>query len=508
MASLVQERTKSDDPKTNGQFNRRWRLQFVAPNGDRKAIRLGEMKASEAERVREQVDALVKCAKYGLSLDEKLAGWLNGLHSKSPKVYAKLVRDGLAPRRADDPAIAPAPTVRKFIDGYLQGRKSDVKPRTLSVAQQDADSLCEFLDTLRPVPSLAEVNRGTAKDYFSWLKANGYAEATISRRIVRCREFFADAIDRELIAKNPFAKFKAGSQENKAREFFITREMTEKLLGACPDGQWRLIVALARYGGLRTPSETLALTWDDIDWDRGRIRITSTKTAHHKGKGERLIPLFPELRQHLNEAWDLLEPGDSPYVIHRYRDTSANLRTHFVRIIRKAGLLPWERVFHNLRGSRQNELIEQGHPVHVVCDWIGNSALIAKKHYLHVLDSDFDRALAGNVKTSGAHSVAHHSQQEAQEPTQASAAESHGSENAAPVGSSRLQRFQATKGIPPAGFEGQRNPREKRAISHSVSHSGADVESDRRLAAIVAAWPALPESIKDELAERVAERTG
>jgi hypothetical protein len=32
------------------------------------------------------------------------------------------------------------------------------------------------------------------------------------------------------------------------------------------------------------------------------------------------------------------------------------------------------------------------HPLHVVCYWIGNSALIAAKHYLQVTDGDFERA--------------------------------------------------------------------------------------------------------------------
>jgi integrase len=100
----------------------------------------------------------------------------------------------------------------------------------------------------------------------------------------------------------------------------------ERLLAACPDGQWRLIVALSRYGGLRCPSETLALTWGDVDWDRGRIRVPSSKTERYKGKAFREIPLFPELRQHLEEAFDAAEPG-TVHVITRYRDATGNLRT-------------------------------------------------------------------------------------------------------------------------------------------------------------------------------------
>jgi hypothetical protein len=63
----------------------------------------------------------------------------------------------------------------------------------------------------------------------------------------------------------------------------------------------------------------------------------------------------------------------------------------FERIIRRAGLTPWPRVFHNLRASRQTELAAE-YPLHVVCSWIGNSAAIAAKHYLTVREDDFQRA--------------------------------------------------------------------------------------------------------------------
>ena len=64
-----------------------------------------------------------------------------------------------------------------------------------------------------------------------------------------------------------------------------------------------------------------------------------------------------------------------------------------LKIIRRAGLEPWERVFQILRASRQTELNRQ-HPAYVVCDWMGNSEAVANEHYLHTTDADFDRALS------------------------------------------------------------------------------------------------------------------
>ena len=62
-----------------------------------------------------------------------------------------------------------------------------------------------------------------------------------------------------------------------------------------------------------------------------------------------------------------------------------------------AGLTTWPRLWHNLRASRQTEL-EEHHPSHVVCSWLGNSQAVAQKHYLQVRDTDFDKALEKVVR--------------------------------------------------------------------------------------------------------------
>src|SRR5262249_18277105 len=87
------------------------------------------------------------------------------------------------------------------------------------------------------------------------------------------------------------------------------------------------------------------------------------------------------------------------HVIGRSRDTNSNLRTQMFRIIRKAGLEPWPKLFHNLRASRQTELAER-YPIHVVCAWLGNSVAIAKEHYLQVTQDHYALAAAGPTSTS------------------------------------------------------------------------------------------------------------
>lgn len=68
-----------------------------------------------------------------------------------------------------------------------------------------------------------------------------------------------------------------------------------------------------------------------------------------------------------------------------------NLRTEFLRILDRAGVRPWERIFHNMRASRQTELLAV-FPAKDVCDWLGNSTAVAMKHYAMATSEAFDAA--------------------------------------------------------------------------------------------------------------------
>ena len=189
----------------------------------------------------------------------------------------------------------------------------------------------------------------------------------------------------------------SGCSRNMARQYFVTLDDTEKVINACPDAEWRAIVALARFGGLRVPSELLALEWTHIDWDAGKVTVTSPKTER-AGKPYRIIPLFPELRPYLEELFELAEPGQR-HVITRYRSDEQNLRTTFLAILRRAGVNPWPKLFQNCRSTRETELARK-FPIAAVVAWMGNTQAVALDHYLQVTDEDFTEALESDAGDS------------------------------------------------------------------------------------------------------------
>ena len=354
-------------------------IQFIAGDGKRRTIRLGKMTIKDAREIKTKVATLNGAAIAGTGWDPVTAAWVG---SRKSTLYDKLAKVGLVPKRAE-PEKA---TLGPFIDGYLK-KRTDIKPQTRVNLQQVRRNLVEFFGENK---SLAAVTDGDADEFRLFLKAK-LGENTVRRRCGRARQLFQAAVKRRLIASNPFGGMKGiAVQANAERFYFVTRADASKVMDACPDAQWRLIFALSRFGGLRCPSEHLALRWGDIDWERGRMTVRSPKTEQYEGKESRVVPIFPEVRPHLEQVFNEAEPG-TEFVITRYRDANSNLRTYFERIIRKAGLQPWPKLFQNLRSTRETELAES-FPIHVVCKWIGNSQAVAKEHYLQVTDVHFEAA--------------------------------------------------------------------------------------------------------------------
>jgi integrase len=278
------------------------------------------------------------------------------------------------------------------------------KPTTARNEQRARRLLEEYFGKDR---TLESITPGDGDDYRVWLNRK-FATASASVDLRRAKEFLEAARRRRLISENPFADLSCGPQTNEERIEFIPRETIDRVIAACPDLEWEVIFALARYGGARVPSEISRMRFADIDWERNRFTIYSSKTEHHVGRRHRVVPIFPALRPYLERACQEREPGQEYVVPRAYGEP--NLGTQADRIIRKAGLEPWEKTFVNLRGSCSDEL-EREYPAHVVDAWMGNSSRIRRRHYLKVTDADFERA-AGYPAHYPAHSAAFRSVQQ------------------------------------------------------------------------------------------------
>ncbi len=385
-----------------------WILRYIDQRGERKTITLNTESERQATQAKLKIENLLSAIQTNTTPDPETAAWLAKLQADKSKfarrLLPKLAAAGLlGGPRADTAAQAPPAvlTIGQFLANYIRMR-TDVKPATRVNWGHTERNLIAFFGADKP---LNEITVGDAKDFERYLKTTArtmrYADAaksdklnpaTRNKRISNAKQFFQDAVDRRLIPTNPFAGLDSGNSANKEREFFVTLDMAQAVLEACPNTQWKLIFALCRFGGLRCPSEVEKLRVEDVNWEKNRFLVRSPKTEHHEGKATRWVPIFPELEPYLSEVWHQAEPGQKYLVTALRGKSNGYAGTMMGKILRRAGLAQWPKLLQNLRSSRQTELEDAGFPSHVVCAWIGNSTRVARKHYLQVTEDHFHRA--------------------------------------------------------------------------------------------------------------------
>ena len=258
---------------------------------------------------------------------------------------------------------------------------------------------------------------------------------TIHKRLQHARLFFSQAKRRGLVTENPFEFVRLRPGDASERRAYVPEADVLRVIEYAPNAHWKLLIALSRFAGLRVPSEALSLRWRDVDWERKRLTIPSPKTEHLAGKAYRVIPLFPQIRKFLDDAFHLAPEGAEFVFPDEYRQRAhgpggwknTNFRTTFAKIIRRAGLESWPRQWHSMRASCETDLARKL-PLAVVAKWLGNTQAVAMRHYIDVTDGDFERA----INECGAQAARNESQYlsetggiggEAEEPQNAKASE-------------------------------------------------------------------------------------
>ena len=361
----------------------------ICPDGRRRRIRLGRVTKDVALEVKRHVEHLLARRRHGLPLPGSTAEWIGGL---AGRLRQRLAVCGLAE------AAPSAPTLGAWLTRYVEGR-GDVAGNTRFKYEAVRKDLIGYFGADKPLDALGP---GDAEDFNVWLRTErkrSLSEGTARRRVGICKQFFWAAVKRRLLRENPFTGIKCG-EFSESRFAFVSPETAEAVMDALPTPAWRLAFALARWGGLRVPSEVTAMTWADVSWERSRFTVRSVKTAKHDGKGSRVAPIFPELAGPFREAFEAAEAG----AVHCCPQYPANFagqmyRKVILQALALAGVDPWPKLFVNLRATRASELVER-FPAHVAAKWLGHSPKIALKHYLMVTEAHFVRASGAAQKAA------------------------------------------------------------------------------------------------------------
>lgn len=337
---------------------------------------LGPVTASGAKLICQHLDALKIAAETATPASADSVRWAR---STSARIQNQLAKWGLI--ELGTSAALPR-TVGAYADGYaLQFTANSTKKRWKNTVNKLKLQIPEH-------SSLAAVTPGDA-DRISRAIREQFSPSHAGKLLGDFKQLFGAVVKDRLIAENPFEHVDTKGQHDKARETYVDVDTINKLLEHV-DTHFAAIITLARYAGLRVPSEPLALEINHVDLPAGKMSIWSPKT------GFRVCPIFPECRPYLEQLWNQAAQGQK-HLFTRARSSAATVWRHkLLAICQAASVKPWPKLWQNLRASARTDL-ESRFPAFVCNSWLGHSSRTAAKHYSRVTDSHFDLA-CGVVK--------------------------------------------------------------------------------------------------------------
>jgi integrase/recombinase XerC len=157
----------------------------------------------------------------------------------------------------------------------------------------------EFLHFLRKegISSLQDIDRQVLTRYLLWLRAKGYAKASIRRRISELRSFFRYLVGQKILESNPMEAISAPKVPQRLPRYLKPEEIGAIMQApgtSQPLGQRdRAILEILYATGVRI-SELVGLDMGSVDIARGKMMVRG------KGSKERIVLLGRPAQNALN----------------------------------------------------------------------------------------------------------------------------------------------------------------------------------------------------------------
>ncbi len=246
------------------------------------------------------------------------------------------------------------------------------------------------------VTTPARLTPRSVRAYLAWLTQQGYARATVARRLAAVRTWCRFLCQRGVLERNPADGLRGPRQERKLPHFLPARSV-ETLLETPPDTPLgvrdRAMLETLYSAGLRV-SELVGLNLADVNLDDGLLTIRG------KGKRERLAVIGSAaksaLATWLDERRALVgQRVESALFLNRFgkRITARS----FARLLDKYKLqagVDSRSSPHTLRHSFATHLLDAGADLRSVQELLGHRSLGTTQIYTHVTTTRLTDAYA------------------------------------------------------------------------------------------------------------------
>ena len=203
--------------------------------------------------------------------------------------------------------------------------------------------------------------------------------ASVNRELEVLSRILSMAVDNGIIESNPARKVKKLRLDN-MRKRYLTLEEEQRLFAVLTGRRSHLkpVVVLAIHTGMRR-GELLGLRWQNVDFARGLIYVTNTKTGH-----DREVPMNSLVRETLLE---LQRAGGEHEYVFTNSKTGINLsevKRGFTSACRDAEINDLR--FHDLRHTTGTRLADAGTDAFAIAEVLGHRSLQTTKRYTHATD--------------------------------------------------------------------------------------------------------------------------
>lgn len=201
-------------------------------------------------------------------------------------------------------------TIETWIAEWLR-RKERAKSSKATMARYTghSEAFLAWLGEGRRTKPLESVTGLDARRWRESLQDAGRAGKTVLAYMKDAGAIYRGAIAEGLITHNPFTSLEAiDTSDSQERKPFTPAEVAS-LMGAAPSAEWRGLILVAAFTGLRL-GDAARLSWASIDLEAKKIILIPSKTK--KKKREVRIPIHSDLLAFLESVPIHSDKPDAP----------------------------------------------------------------------------------------------------------------------------------------------------------------------------------------------------
>jgi len=289
-------------------------------------------------------------------------------------------------------------TFKAAAEQYLEEARREIKPSTYGMAQDyyraiNRESWAGRLVTeIRPRDLSRWVNRLLKQGVRpSRKKPNPQplSPASTNRYRSAVSVVFQWCMRNEYIETNPCRALRQFSESGNGRDIILTQKEALHLIDQAPDEEFREILLLAIFTGLRR-GEITTLQWGDVSLKRREIIVAAKNSKTSRG---RTIPMLGVVHGVLERRHAARSDADGTGLVFGRAAgeawTPIMFRRRWNSLIARAKKLPAPvrsgLVFHSLRHCFASFLINAGQSLDVIADLLGHSLTSTTRQYAHLL---------------------------------------------------------------------------------------------------------------------------